>query len=83
MDKFFEIFRTDQPELEKVTRGFDFITQQIILNSSKEMELLTALKDNENLLKEQIKCSTVEHLRKAFAQCYLLATGKKAWNDEK
>lgn len=82
MEAFYAIFKTDQPEIEKLTRSFDLITRQIIHFSQGQIELLRAMNDQEGLLKEQVKLSTTEHCRKVFAQCHLMATGRKAWHEE-
>ena len=50
------------------------IADQIVADAEREVELLRAMGDREALVKEQIKLSTVRHLRGIFEQCYHGAT---------
>jgi len=81
MDDIKYIAASDLPEIEKLTRAFRLVTNKIIANSEMEIELLRALGDPQELLKEQIKHSTIQHAQSIFAQCHLLVTGRKAWDD--
>ncbi len=81
MDDFLEIFEMDLSEAEKVSRSFDHITSFYIQHSEQEIELLRAIGDKENLIKEQIKMETMKHFRSIFNDCFKRSTGKKAWND--
>jgi len=81
MDGFLEIFEMDLSEAEKVSRSFDHITSFYIQHSEQEIELLRAISDKENLIKEQIKMETMKHIRSIFNDCFKRSTGKKAWND--
>ena len=81
MDDFLEIFEMDLSEAEKVSRSFDHITSFYIQHSEQEIELLRAISDKENLIKEQIKMETMKHIRSIFNDCFKRSTGKKAWND--
>ena len=79
---FNQIFEQELPELEKVRQGFEWVTAQYLAESGREQEVLMALGDRETLVKEQIKASTLRHARQVFNDCYLRATGRKAWDDE-
>jgi len=80
-DELHQISALDLPEIEKLTRAFRLVTDKIIAYSEGEIELLRALGDPQELIKEQIKQSTIQHARSIYAQCHLLATGRKAWDD--
>jgi hypothetical protein len=79
---FNAIFEQELPELEKVRQGFEWVTGWYLEESQREQEVLQALGDREGLVKEQIKASTIQHARSIFGDCYLRATGRKAWDDE-
>ena len=79
---FNQIFKQDLPDLEKVRQGFEWVTAMYLEESQREQEVLMALGDRETLVKEQIKASTLRHTRQIFNDCYLRATGRKAWDDE-
>ena len=80
---FEQIFDQDLPELEKLRQGFDWVINFYLAESQGEQEALKALGDRETLVKEQVKASTLRHARQIFQDCYLRATGRRAWNDEK
>ena len=81
VDDFLTIFETDLSEAEKIRRSFDHVTSFYIQHSEKEIEMLRAMRDKENLIKEQIKMETMKHVRSIFNDCFRRSTGKKAWND--
>ena len=81
MDDFLVIFETDLSEAEKIARSFDHVTSFYIQHSEQEIELLRALGDKDQLIKEQIKMETMKHVRSIFNDCFKRSTGKKAWND--
>ena len=80
-DEFFDFVRetqtADLPEAEKMARIFYHITNSILTHEQQELELLRAMGDRENLIKEQIKLSTMEHARSVFSQCFKWATGRQ------
>jgi hypothetical protein len=63
-------FASDLPEMEKLKQSFHWLTSRIIQQSENEMELLRALSDQESLVKEQIKVSTIKYTQGIFEQCY-------------
>lgn len=81
VDNFLTIFETDLSEAEKIRRSFDHVTNFYIQHSEQEIEMLRAIRDKENLIKEQIKMETMKHVRSIFNDCFRRSTGKKAWND--
>jgi hypothetical protein len=78
MDEFNRIMASDLPEVERLRAGFAWITDQIVADAEREVELLRAMGDREALVKEQIKLSTVRHLRGLFEQCYRGATAARS-----
>jgi hypothetical protein len=64
------IFASDLPEMEKLRQGFEWITNLVIQQSEHEIELLKALHDQESLVKEQIKVSTLKYTQGIFKECY-------------
>ena len=75
------IFDADQPDIEKLRQGFDHITRSIVEHTQREIELARAMQDAEEVVKLQIKMSTIEHARSIFDQCYMRITRKRAWHD--
>ena len=73
-----EIFDSDLSEADKIARAFHFIINSIETHTNNEIELLKAMNDRETLVKEQIKLSTVKHVRDIFNMAYLKATGKRS-----
>ena len=63
MQKEFEaIIASNLPEVEKVAKAYQWIINDQIAHSRNEIELLKALGDQENLVKEQIKLGMLEKL---------------------
>ena len=74
---------SDQPEIDKLSAFFNRVTAQIVEFAEKEIELSQAIQDREGLVKQQVKMETIKHARQIFCQGYQIATGKKAWDDER
>jgi hypothetical protein len=81
MNKLEEIFNSDQAEIEKLAQAFEWITGQHIEHGEHEIELFRAIQDQEMLVKEQIKLSTIKYVRGVFNDCYRRATGRRAWDE--
>ena len=73
--KFEQIFTGDRPEIEKLASGFRFVVERHLTESEREMELHRAIGDRGELVKEQIKYSTIQHVAEIFRDCYYRATG--------
>ena len=73
-----EIYASAQPDIEKLTQAFDLITKTILNHSEMEIELLRAMNDKENLVKEQIKNGMIKHIRGIYHHCYRRVIGKRA-----
>ena len=78
MDEYKAIMASDIPEVDKVRDAFKLVTDMIIAQGELEIEALRAMNDRENLIKEQIKVSTVRSVTGIFAEAYRLATGRRA-----
>jgi hypothetical protein len=72
--KFEQIFASDQPEIEKLVSGFLFVVERHLTDSEREMELHRAIGDRGELVKEQIKHSTIQYAAEIFRDCYYRAT---------
>jgi hypothetical protein len=75
--EFEAILSSDQPELEKLTRAYQFILQEHITHAHGEIELQKALGDEQALIQEKIKLGMLEYVNGIFAFCYLRVTGRK------
>ena len=69
------------PEARRLARAFGWVTNRIINHAEKEVETARALRDDEAAVKQQVKMETIRHARAVFEECYLLATGRKAWDE--
>jgi hypothetical protein len=68
-------------EAQKLARAFAWVTGRIIAHAEKEVETARALRDEEAAVKQQVKMESIRHARAIFEECYLLATGRKAWDE--
>ena len=80
-----EIMAQDIPDIEKLVQGYDWITSRVITMAEREIELAKAMQDQETVVKQQIKMSSIKLTRGIFEQCYIQATGRRAkvWEDKK
>jgi hypothetical protein len=76
-----ELRESERPEVEKLAHAFGWITELIIEQGLKDIELARALRDEESVVKAQIKTEVIRHARAIFRDCHLLATGRKAWDE--
>jgi hypothetical protein len=82
MDPIFEaILSSNLPELEKLTRAYQFILHEQIAHARGEIELQKAIGDEQALVKEQIKLGVMQYTNDIFAFCYLRVTGRKLANE--
>ena len=70
-----QIFSSQSSEIDRLAEVFHFILEQHLTDTAREMELLQAMGDKGQLVKEQIKYSTVQHVQSVFDDCYFRATG--------
>jgi hypothetical protein len=76
---FKEILESGLSETDKLARAFAWLTEREIRRGEDEIELFRAMGDQEALVKEQIKVSTIKHSRELFAFCYQRMTGRSQW----
>jgi hypothetical protein len=81
-DKFEEIRALDASDAEKIAMAFGELTDFIIQDSRRQVELARASQDKDEAVKQQIKLETMRHARGLFETCYLHITGRQAWNEE-
>jgi hypothetical protein len=77
-----KVFDSEADVLEKISASFKLITDTILMHSELEIELRRAMNDRETIVKEQIKRSTIQHIRSIYGFCHLRATGQKPWQEE-
>ena len=76
-----QILHSREPEVDKLAQMFDAITHQYVTDSEHQLEVLQALGDDENRLKELIKLGMMQHAREIFADSFRRVTGRKAWDE--
>ena len=81
-DRFDEILASDGTDMEKLARAFGGLTDFIIEDAMRQVELARASQDREEAVKQQIKLETMKHARRLFGTCYLNIAGKRAWDEE-
>ncbi|NIW44750.1 MAG: hypothetical protein GWN14_08320 [candidate division Zixibacteria bacterium] len=74
--KINQIFDSQSPEMDRLAEGFHYILEQHLEDTDREMELLKAVGDKNQLVKEQIKHSTMLHVISIFDDCYYRAKGE-------
>jgi hypothetical protein len=70
------IFSSQAAAIDRLAEGFHYLLVVHLENSDRETELLKALGDRDQLVKEQIKRSTIQHVLEVFDDCYFRATGE-------
>jgi hypothetical protein len=81
MEEFNAIIASDFAEIEKLAQAFAWVTGRIIERAHEEIELAQTMHDEETVIKEQIKMSTLKHAREVFEFCYIRATGRRPWDE--
>jgi len=78
---FREIKNADLPGEEKLAKAFNWMTRKALDFSEKEIELARAMKDDEGLIRVQIKYEMTKTAREMFQDCYRAVLGRKAWDE--
>jgi len=78
---FRDIKNSDLPEAEKLAKAFDWLTNRILAYSETEIELARAMKDQDALVREQIKHEMTKSARCMFQDCFRAVLGRKAWDE--
>jgi hypothetical protein len=80
-DVFREIKRMDLAESDKLALAFNWTTKRVLSFAEKEIELARAMKDQETLIREQIKLEVTKSARGIFQDCFRSILGRKAWDE--
>lgn len=75
------ILRSKDPEVDKLCQLFDAITRMYVSEYDHQVQVLQALGDDENRVKELIKLGVMQHARAIFADSFRQVTGRKAWDE--
>lgn len=70
VDALNAIKQTDLPEIDRLMRAFDMITNQIMIHFERDIDLARALHDPNLLVKNQIKLEGVKSAREILDFCY-------------
>lgn len=76
-----ELRESGRPEIEKLAYAFGWITDRMIEQGIEDIQLARALRDEDSVVKNQIKTEVTRHARDIFAHCHMLATGRKVWDE--
>ena len=76
-----EIKASNGPDVEKLAYAFGWITGRILEHTRKDIEVAGAMRDEEALVKQQLKLEVIKHARGIFRDCHRLVTGRKAWDE--
>ncbi|MEE4194847.1 MAG: hypothetical protein V2J07_06590 [Anaerolineae bacterium] len=71
----------ERNDLEKIMGAYDYISRLIISQSEKDIELNRALGDEQAVIREQIKMSTIIHSRSILNLCHLRVIGKEIYDE--
>lgn len=74
MQAYTAVMNSELPAIEKVRQAFKLVTDFYIQDGEREIELLRAMSDRENLVKVQIKVSTLRSAQAILAEVYRQAT---------
>ncbi len=77
MQAYQAIMQSDLADVEKVKEAFTLVINFYIEHGEREIELLRAMSDQENMVKEQIKVSTMRSVQSIFDEAYRQATGSR------
>ncbi len=77
MQAYQAIMQSDLPAVEKVKEAFTLVTNFYIEYGEREIELLRAMNDRENMVKEQVKVSTMRSAQGILVDAYRQAMGSR------
>ena len=75
--EFEAILASNLPDIDKLVKAFNCIMLMYEASSKAEIELCKVLGDDQALVKEQIKQSTLQHSQDILTFCYTRITGRK------
>jgi len=71
------IFSSQSPAIEQLAEGYYAILDQLLAETTRQIDLMKAMGDQGQVVKEQIKQSTVQHVLGVFDDCFFRATGER------
>jgi hypothetical protein len=72
---FNKLKSSDLPPAAKVRRAFEWVVNGYLEQGEGEIQVLKAMGDQQSLVKEQIKLSTMQHTLDIFHHCYQYMVG--------
>jgi hypothetical protein len=80
-DHLEQVYQSDSPDIEKMAEAFGYLSGVVMEQSENQIELLAAMSDEENLIKERIKHGVIKMNRDWFNLIYRKITGRTAWDE--
>ncbi len=77
-----EVYASSAPDVEKLALAFEAISRRILSTYANELEVYSAMQDEQNVLKERIKYGVMQSAREILNNCYREVTGEFAWKDD-
>ena len=79
-EEYERILASDLPQIDKLAQAFDVITSMYVDIYANQADLLRAVKDQDALVKEQIKLELMKFSRVLFADTFFRVTGRRPWH---
>lgn len=73
---------SDLPDLDRVAQVFDFVINQHVGQSQRDIELARAMRDKETMVKEQIKQETLKYAHRVFNDTYMVFKGRRVFDEQ-
>jgi hypothetical protein len=77
---FRDIKNSDLAEVDKLAKAFEWMIDRVLEHSKRDIELARAMKDQETLIREQIKHAVMKSAKGIFQDCFRAVLGRKAWD---
>jgi len=72
---------SDMGEIDQVAKAYKWILDRHIEQGKNQIELARAMKDQETVIREQIKMETIKYAAKSFDDCVAVLLGRKIGDD--
>jgi hypothetical protein len=69
-----EILQSDLPDVDKLKAAFGSLSDAFLRNAEKKLEMAQAMRDEDAVIKEQIKMEMMKLARGMLQNCYLRVT---------
>jgi len=73
--------KSDLGELDQVAIAYKWILDKHIEQGKNQIELARAMKDQETVIREQIKMETIKYTVKSFDDCVVMLLGRKVGDE--